>query len=212
MRPTKKLMITLLAAIVVALTAFAATAGSPDQPTASSPGGWVRWDIPQFQGNFVLAGGKDVSTDATTGDTVTLSGSGQVEPGESEAAGGGTFVHRSKDGTVMARGAYHVTGFISWQPISGGSLSGTGLVDAIGNGTGATPNESEEHSGVLKLSVQFVPIKKGQPVGSVHGILRVNCHLPGSTVFVREGIRVRVPKFGLDFRPTSGNTLFHVLK
>jgi hypothetical protein len=211
-RRVKGLAITLLAVGVVAATAFAATGHSVEQRTSSSSGGWVRWDIPQFQGNFVLAGGKDVSTDATTGDTATLTGSGEAEPAESEASGGGTFVHRHQDGTVAARGAYHVTGFISWRPLSGGSLSGTGLVDAIGNGTGVSPNESEEHSGVLRLSVEFVVIKKGQPVGSVHGVLKINCHLPGTTVFVEEGVEVLIPSFNLDFTPTSGVTLFHLLR
>ena len=206
MRLIKKVTLSLLAVVILLGTAFAATGSSGESGSSS---GFVRWDLPQFQGNLVIAGGKDVSTDAATGDTITLTGSGQAEPGESEAAGGGTFVHRHDDGTLAARGAYRVTGFISWQPLSGGSLAGTGLIDAIGNGTGAVPNESEEHSGILKLRVEFIQIKKGQPVGSVPGVLRINCHLPGTTVFVPEGVEVRVPSFKLDFTPTSGVTLFH---
>jgi hypothetical protein len=193
-------------------TAFVAAGRSGSDALAGSQARrFVRWDFPQFLANYVVMGGEVVSTDEATGDTITLTGSGQAEPFEDEAAGGGTFVHRHDDGSIAASGIFRVIHFIRWTPLFGGSLAGTGLVDAIGNGTGAIPDESEEHSGILVMKVQFVALKDGQPTGSVNGRLRINCHLPGTTVFVPEGVVVRVPSFDLVFRPTSGVTLFHML-
>jgi hypothetical protein len=213
MRMTKKVLIPSVALAFVVGTAFVAAGRSgSDTAAVSQTRRFVRWDLPQFQANYVVMGGEDVSTDAATGDTATLTGSGQAEPFEHEAAGGGTFVHRHADGSIAASGIYRVTGFVRWTPLFGGTLEGTGLVDTIGNGTGAIPDESEEHSGVLVMRVQFVVLKDGEPTGSVNGRLRINCHLPGTTVFVPEGIVVRIPSFDLVFRPTSGNTLFHTLR
>jgi hypothetical protein len=209
----RKAIVPSLALALILGTAFAATGRSGSEVDASSsPSGFVRWDLPQFQANYVIAGGEDVSTDEATGDTLTVTGTGQAEPAEHEAAGGGTFVHRHADGSFAAKGIYRVIGFVSWTPLSGGTFAGTGLVDAIGNGTGAVPNESEEGSGILVLRVQFVRLRNGEPVGSVNGRLRINCHLPGTTVFVPEGVVVRIPSFDLVFRPTSGVTLFHLLR
>ena len=211
----KRAAIALLAAGLVIATGLVATASSKttsDPSTGSGAHSFIRWDLPQFVGNVVLAGGTDVSTDAKTGDTIELTGSGQTEPAEEEAAGGGTFVHMSKSGEVRAQGAYQVIDFISWKRLSGGSLSGTGLIDAIGNGTGAHPNEREETSGVLKLRVRFIPVVSGTPQPGVNGVLIINCHLPGTAVFVQEGVQVKIPSFDLNFKETSGFTLFHALR
>jgi hypothetical protein len=173
---------------------------------------FVRWDLPQFVGGVIVVGGSDVSTDAETGDTLKLTGSGHAEPLEHEAAGGGTFVHKNGGGKTLARGAYYVTDFKSWKRLAGGSLDETGLIDGIGNGPGANPNEHEPTSGVLRLKVHFVPVVDGEPQPGVDGVLRINCSLPGTVEPVREGVRVMVPSFDLDFRPTSGVTLFHALR
>jgi hypothetical protein len=213
MRRTSKVLIPSVALAFIVGTAFVASgrAGS-DAATGSQTRRFVRWDFPQFQANYVVSGGEVVSTDDATGDTATLTGSGQAEPFEAEAAGGGTFVHRHADGSIAASGIYRVIRFIRWTPLFGGTFEGTGLVDTIGNGTGAIPDESEEHSGILVMKVQFVPLKDGEPIGSVNGRLRINCDLPGTTVFVPEGVVVRIPSFDLVFRPTSGVTLFHTLR
>jgi len=71
----------------------------------------LRWDIVTVNSGVVVAGGTALSKDAATGDTVSLTGSGQANPEERTAAGGGTFVHRHADGTVFASGAFVVTGF-----------------------------------------------------------------------------------------------------
>lgn len=176
------------------------------------PNAFVRWDLVQFPGGIVAAGGTDISTDAATGETVELTGSGQAEPGEGEAAGGGTFVHKDAAGATLAEGGYYVIDFVSWRRLAGGSLDPTGLIDGIGNGPGASPNEHEPTSGVLKLRVHFVPVVNGTPQPGVNGLLIINCHLPGTFEFVPEGVQVKIPSFDLNFKPTSGFTLFHRLR
>jgi len=209
----RRAAIALLSLSLVAGASLAATAGGARDDAASGEDHlFVRWDLVEFVGGIILAGGSDVSTDAETGDTVKLTGSGQAEPLEHEAAGGGTFVHKNEEGKTLARGAYYVTDFKSWKRLAGGSLDETGLIDGIGNGPGANPNEHEPTSGVLRLKVRFVPVVDGEPQPGVDGILRINCNLPGTVEPVREGVRVMVPSLDLDFRPTSGFTLFHALR
>lgn len=211
----RRATIGLLALGLVIGTALVATGRSGAERRSSAAGSaplFIRWDLIQFAGNVIAVGGTDVSTDAPTGDTIELTGSGQAEPGEGEAAGGGTFVHMNAEGKTLAEGAYHVTGFISWRRLVGGSLDETGLIDGIGNGPGARPNEHEPTSGVLKLKVQFLPVVDGTPQPEVNGVLIVNCHLPGTIEFVPEGVQVKLPSFDLNFTPTSGFTLFHRLR
>lgn len=174
---------------------------------------FVRWDLIQAVNGVAIPGGKDVATDATTKDTITLTGSGQVEPRELEAAGGGTFVHQHADGTVVAKGSYFVTGFVSWRPLAGGDFGKTGLVDGIGNGTGATPNEGEPSSGILTLDVRLVPDGTAPSAGT-NGVLSVHCHLPGTLVDTFEGVALDVGNlhFTAAANPTAdGITLFHRL-
>ena len=53
----------------------------------------VRWDLVQIVQGTAVAGGVDVARDGATGDTFTLTGSGDAEPAEGAANGGGTIVH-----------------------------------------------------------------------------------------------------------------------
>src|SRR5437870_10728529 len=75
----------------------------------------VRWDLPQFAGpggSQIFAGGTDEGRDSASGDLVRLTGSGQAEPGQHEAAGGGTVVHLASDGsTARDHGFYLVPEF-----------------------------------------------------------------------------------------------------
>jgi hypothetical protein len=169
---------------------------------------FVRWDLLNIVDAVVVAGGVNVSTDEATGDTIELTGSGQAEPGEAEAAGGGTFVHRHADGTEVAHGAYYVKRFLSWRRLAGGQFSATGFVDGIGN-----PKEGEPTSGVLRLRIQLVPDVGGAPGPGPTAVLKINCHLPGTFVDVPEGVNVKVD--GLEFDPDPvrhGVTLFHRLR
>jgi hypothetical protein len=158
----------------------------------------VRWDLVQVVQNIVLVGGTNGGQDSASLDTITLTGSGDAEPAEGNAAGGGTFVHRHANGTLVARGAYVVTGFISWQP-AGGSLKATGLTDGIGH-------ESEASAGILTLAVRLFPARGA----AQEGVLDVNCDLPGATFAIEEGIALAVD--GFHFQQHGGFTVFHVQK
>jgi hypothetical protein len=170
----------------------------------------VRWDLVKIVQNTVLAGGTDVARDAATRDTITLTGSGEAEPGEKEAAGGGTFVHRrraagrrsdrhgdeEKDaGEVEAHGIYVVTGFIDWKP-AGGRLTEN---DGIGQAAEAT-------SGILTLKVRLFPAAGGH----LDGVLTVNCRLADATFDIEEGVTLAVG--GFFFVQDEGRTLFHLPK
>ena len=186
---------------------LAATGASGDTARSGHAGHFVRWDLVLIRDGVALPGGTDVATDHGTGDTISLTGSGTVEPLEFEAAGGGTWsVHEASGGSDQ--GVYYVTRFLSWRHLVGGNFAATGLIDGIGNGPGAHPNENEPSSGVLRLRIHFVS-GSGQ---TTNGILTVFCHLPGTVVEVPEGIRVQVPEFDADFKPTSGVTLVHRLR
>lgn len=77
----------------------------------------------------VLSGGTDVGK-APNGDEVSLTGSREAQPGEHKATGGGTFVHKTASGALVASGVYFVTGFNSFAK-PGGTLAGLGLTDGI---------------------------------------------------------------------------------
>ncbi len=221
MRRSHKITFVLLGlALGILLAATTATSSSPgnDRGEQNENGGqhnrFVRWDLVLIANGVAVAGGTDVSTDAGTKDTIALTGSGHAEPRESEAAGGGTFVHKDADGTVVAKGAYVVTGFVSWQRLPGGNFAKTGLVDGIGNGAGSSEDEGEPSSGILTNSVRFIP---DGAAPSVDGVVSVHCNLPDTIGGDFEGVTVDVA--GLSFAPAAnadpnahGVTLFHRLR
>ncbi len=157
----------------------------------------LRWDLVTIIQNVVLSGGQDMAHDAASGDTVTLTGSGQALPKKGTATGGGTFVHKHAGGSEVAHGVYHVTGFKSFRA-AGGSLVGTGRIDGIGTLKQTT-------GGILSLGVTLLP----SGGGSHEAVLAVNCHLPGSEFPVTEGVSLSVGSFA--FKQAGGGTLFHVL-
>ena len=164
----------------------------------------LRWDLIAFvpvAGNIVIIpGGSDVGLDKS-GDTITMTGSGQAEPHEGMATGGGTFMHQHADGTPVASGSYVVTTFKSFEN-DGGSLAGVpNLKDDIAE-------IDETTGGVLTVGVHLVSNR-----GEVDGILTVNCMLRPTSP-VKEGITlsVSVPGGSFDFTQDGGATLFHVLR
>ena len=169
---------------------------APQAVLAQDQVGKLRWDLVAVGGGAVVPTGTDVATDAPTGDTLSLTGSGFARPDEGTASGGGTFVHRHADGSEVAHGLYVVTGFNGFNN-GGGSLAGTGLTDAIGRLDQTT-------GGVLSVDFRVA----GAPVTAV---LEINCSLPGGSPET-EGIRVVVAQFGVEFKQTTGATLFHVLE
>jgi hypothetical protein len=171
----------------------AATSNAFAQPRAL--GHDVRWDLVQIIQGTALAGGTDIGKDAATSDTVSLTGSGDAEPAEGNAGGGGTFVHRHANGTEVAHGVYVVTGFLNWEP-AGGTLP---VADGIGQA-------EEARAGILTLTVRLFPSTGGHQ----DAVLVVNCALPGATLPIEEGITLTVGN--LHFEQNGGVTLFHVQK
>ncbi len=157
----------------------------------------LRWDLVQIVQGVVLAGGTDVGRDATSGDTVSLTGSGDARPGKHKATGGGTFFHKHANGSEEAHGVYTVTGFKSFVN-GGGSLVGTGLTDGI-------DELKKTRGGLLSLNVGLKPASGG----SIDAVLEVHCDLPGGKPET-EGIQLSVLTF--KFVQDSGATLFHVLQ
>jgi hypothetical protein len=156
-----------------------------------------RYDLVQIVQGTVLSGGSDQATDATSHDTVTLTGSGQFKPGAGDATGGGTFVHRHADGSEVAHGVWIATGFVSWQNL-GGSLAGTGLTNGIAH-------DGDETGGIVTLTVRLLPAG-----GSPHdGVLAVHCNLPGASPPTEEGVVLKVGPF--NFTQSGGATVFNDL-
>jgi hypothetical protein len=182
------------------LVPFLATLITPVIVLAQPPGlgHTVRWDLAQIRQETALAGGAAVALDAPTGDTFTLTGSGDATPARRDATGGGTIVHHIEATNVDSAAMYLVTGFIDWQP-GGGALP---VVDGIGHAT-------EASSGVLKLAIRMF-----LPTGAVRdATLTVNSELPGATINVVDGIELTI--LGTPFvnmQPDGGAGLFHVQK
>src|SRR5713101_4926466 len=156
----------------------------------------LRWDLIQIVQGVVLAGGTDVARDAATGDTVSLTGSGQARPQGRKAHGGGTFLHKHANGSEVAHGVYVVSGFKSFVN-GGGSLVGTGLIDGI-------DELKKTIGGLLSLNVRLMPASGS----SADAVLEIHCDLPGGKPET-EGVRLSVGT--LKFVQDTGFTLFHVL-
>jgi hypothetical protein len=159
--------------------------------------GLLRWDLVKIVQGTVLAGGTNVGRDATTNDTVTLTGTGEARPDDGRAAGGGTFLHQHQDGSEVAHGVYVVSGFNSFKN-GGGSLVGTGLRDGIGH-------LKQTDSGILSMNITLFP----SGGASLSAKLIVECAAPGDTSGAEEGFRLNVGSF--HFTQAGGVTLFHAL-
>lgn len=162
----------------------------------------VRWDFIQLGGaaatTTALPGGTDVGLDASTGDTLELTGSGIVKPDSGDVTGGGTFVHKNSGGTVLAHGFYVATGFVSWEPRAG-------TFPAPNDGVG---HLSQASAGVLVLDVQAYP--DGGPLGGISGVLTIHCHFPDTPEEDEEGFELTILTF--HFTQHGGVTLFHVFR
>jgi hypothetical protein len=161
----------------------------------------------------ITPGGADTSNDDATGDTLTLTGSGQFTPSRRVASGGGTFVHKHADGTVFAQGFYYVTKFRIYRV--GGGEAPKGFADRVaGNGQG-TPLD-----GILSLTVRAVPLVDGKPQTPNTATLTINCSFEHNHLGLKdsdEGFRLTIGTF--KFKPTQltpatviGATVFHRLR
>ncbi len=166
----------------------------------------VRWDLIQLGGagstTTALPGGTDVGLDATTGDTVEVTGSGIVKPDSGDVTGGGTFVHKHSDGSVFAQGFYVVTDFVSWEQRAG-------TFPAPNDGVG---HLSQASAGVLVLDI--LAFAADGPAGGIPGVLTIHCHFPNTPQADEEGIELTATVGGTTFHFTQhgGVTLFHVFR
>jgi hypothetical protein len=159
----------------------------------------LRWDLVQIIQGTVLVGGTVRAKDATTGDVVTLTGSGEARPEDRTAAGGGTFLHQHANGSEVAHGVYVVTAFKHFKN-GHGSLTPVPLQDGIGH-------KNQTDSGILSLGIKGF-LASG---GSIEGTLGVECALPGDTSGAVEGITLDILTFHFRQVPEGGFTVFHVL-
>ncbi|HVH30319.1 MAG TPA: hypothetical protein VNA31_01450 [bacterium] len=186
-----------LVVLLVSLATFTLMAPAGLAQQRQVLGHHVRFDLIRVVQGVALTGGENVGRDIATGDTVRLTGSGDFKPATTDAAGGGTFVHRHANGTEVAHGVWVVTGFVSWEP-AGGFLP-PGLIDGIGE-------VSEASAGIVTVHVELKPSSGG----TVPATLSVNCALPGAAFLIEEGITLNVASFV--FEQHGGLTLFHVLQ
>jgi hypothetical protein len=180
-------------ALAVALL-IGESSAQPQVPEGNEPHNIIRWDIAKCHAPScaALVIGGHAAWRSAAGAKIILSGSGEAEPGEGEAAGGGTWTRMDAHGHVVGRGAYQVTRFISWRGF-GGVLGN--VVDAVGH-------RKDYRVGILKLHIQLLGKGKGRLVISSvtgqerrgHVFLRT---VSGRTITYRERVR---PK---------GQPLFH---
>jgi hypothetical protein len=167
-----------------------------------------RWDLIQIGvGMTALAGGTDTSRDAATGETISLTGSGQFRPSARTASGGGTFVHKRADGTEVAHGVYIVSSFRNFR-LGGGTPPP--VTDGI-----LTPRLGTPQSGVLRLGIRLVPDVNGKPGPARRATLRVFCHFKGNRLGLEESDEgIQLGTGNLHFRQVEGQgfTVFHVLR
>ena len=170
--------------------------------------GLWRWDLIQIGlGTTALPGGTDTSSDAATGETISLTGSGQFRPSARTASGGGTFVHKRADGSEVAHGIYTVSSFRSFRR---GGGTPPPVTDGILTARLGTPQ-----SGVLRLGIRLVPEVNGKPGPERRATLRVFCHFRGNRLGLTESDEgIRLDTGNLHFRQVKeqGFTLFHVLR
>jgi hypothetical protein len=179
---------------------LAATSAVGDHPRAKI----VRWDLVEIANGTAVAGGVNVAT-AATGESLSITGSGDVRPRSHKAFGGGTYVFEDADGNEVESGSYRVTEFVSFRRLRGGNFAATGLIDGIGD-------PAEASSGIMTVKVRALA-EGAPPEQGVDALLEVHCHLPETVEDTFEGVRITVD--GQVFEPDPdrhGVTLFHVMR
>lgn len=180
---------TLVAFSVATITAFL-----PAVAFASHNNGTYDWHVGDaFLTSVDPSFGPDVSI-ANNGDTIEVVGTGTmtIQTGLDEVTGGGTFVHKDSDGTIIGSGTWTVERLLSFH--------------SYGNGT---PQGLPENffGGRARLRVHLTP--DGGSDG-FDATLKIDCaigdNLPSSSI---EGIELNVFGSPPNFREeVSGATLF----
>ena len=198
-------------AMVLAIAALTTSAGGVTRPGAQS----LRWDFidVNLSAKQITPGGADTSKDDATGDTLTLTGSGQFTPSRRVASGGGTFVHKHADGTVFAQGFYYVTKFGSYR--IGGGEGPKGFTDRVAGDGQGTPLD-----GILRMTVQLVALVDGKPQTPRTAPLTIYCTFEHNHLGLKESDEgFRLTTGALRFKQTQltpttviGATVFHRLR
>jgi len=180
---------------------FAATSAVGNHPRAKI----VRWDLVEIANGTAVAGGENVATNADSGLSLTITGSGHVRPRSHKAFGGGTYALEDADGNEIEFGSYQVTEFVSFRRLRGGDFAATGLIDGIGD-------PAEASSGIMTVKVRALA-EGAPPEEGVDALLEVHCHLPGTVEDTFEGVRITVDDQVFEPDPDRhGITLFHVMR
>jgi hypothetical protein len=133
--------------------------------------------------------GPEISRDPTTGDILELVGKGTFTKGaEGSITGGGTFVHTSVSGTLLAHGTWTATGLDSFQE--------------FGN---AAPFPENFEGGIAILDVTFHPADSST---ALQAELEIDCAINSPSAHPEEGVKVSVPEGPHFTVEIFGETLF----
>lgn len=133
------------------------------------------------------------------GDTVTVRGTGRFDKDADSATGGGTFVYKSANGTVLGSGTWTATGLVTFQFFGCGSLHGS-------------PRPATVCGGRVLLNVHLVGNEAGSPLAA-DGMLTVICEAgnpPDGRIpeGMMEGSKLNIPGLSNFNEQVSGNTVF----
>ena len=133
---------------------------------------------------------------APNGDRIELTGAGLFAVQPKSASGGGTFVHRDANGTVLASGTWTATELLSYHSYGCGVVMGTPLPDNL-------------CGGAVKFRVTLAT-----PLGQLPGIMTIFCIVgpkaPSShDSETGEGVTVVVPGI-INFNHTDGGENIYV--
>lgn len=130
-------------------------------------------------------------TQADNGDTIEITGEGNLNTNSKSASGGGNFTHKDSAGNVIGSGTWTATELRGYR--------------AYGNGTPqGTPANFE--GGRARIRVQLTP--SGVSGVSFEGFLIVDCVLGDPPSNAREGVRLVIKRL-INFDDSlSGETLF----
>jgi hypothetical protein len=196
----------LLIAAALAVAAMVTTAGGVTGTGARS----LRWDFADVRNNetLLLPSGSSMSKDAATGDTLTLTGSGQFTPTRRLVSGGGSFVHKHADGTTFAQGYYYATAFRSWRP-------GGGKLPKVVTNRIVSRTQGQVLDGILRMTVKLVPVVDGKPGAANTATLSVLCALPHNRLGLKEednGFDLSAGTLHFKHVPMGGDGIFHRLR
>jgi hypothetical protein len=163
--------------------------------------GRVTWDIVAIAPPRINRGGF-AGAKAEDGAHIVITGHGTFPDADrcrKDVTGGGSWTitpgNSNDPRCFKGTGSYSVIELLSWRPVSGGSLAGTGLQDH-------TNDRGTPSAGLATLRVRF---ENGR-----EGTLTVSCHLPGAPNCVFEGITATMAYEDFSKHDTGGFTLFHV--